>query len=72
MAVLLLVVCGLFVAATPSGSQIDENTARKLAIDQYNRLFKDKFMLSPVDSKYHQCSMQNPFGRQKSRTAVGS
>jgi len=53
MAVLLLAVCGLFVAATPSGQQIDENMARKLAIDQYNQLFKDKYILNPVDSKHH-------------------
>lgn len=52
MAVLLLAVCGLVVTATPSGSQIDEGTARKLAIDQYNHLFKDKFVL--IDSKYLQ------------------
>jgi hypothetical protein len=53
MTVLLLAVCGIFVAATPSGSQIDENAARKLAIDQYNHLFKDKFILNPVDKKHH-------------------
>ena len=59
MAVLLLAVCGLVVAATPTVSHIDESTARKLAIDQYNQLFKDKFILNPVDSKYHQCPTFN-------------
>lgn len=55
IAALLLAGCALFMAAMPPESKIDENAARKLAIEQYNHLFKDKYILNPVDSKYHQC-----------------
>ena len=34
-------------------STIDENTARKLAIEQYNKLFCDKYILNPLDAKHH-------------------
>ena len=54
IAFLAMATCGLLVAATPSGNQIDENAARTLAINQYNQLFKDKFILNPVDNKHHQ------------------
>jgi len=54
IAFLAMAICGSLVAATPSETQIDENTARKLAIDQYNQLFKDKFILNPLDKKHHQ------------------
>ena len=52
--ILIVAVCGLVIAAAEPKSAIDEKTARTLAIDQYNQLFKDKFILNPVDSKYHQ------------------
>ena len=54
IAVLLVALCGLFIAAIPPESKIDENTARKLAIDQYNQLFRDKFLFNSADSKYQQ------------------
>lgn len=52
--ILVVAICGLVIAAAEPKSAIDENAARKLAIDQYNQLFKDKFILSPVDAKHHQ------------------
>ncbi len=55
MSVVVLACCGLFIAAAPLKNGIDENTARKLAVEQYNQLFKDKYLLGPVDSKYLQC-----------------
>jgi len=54
MAILIVAGCGLFIAASPAESPIGENAARKLAIDQYNQLFHDKFIFNLVDSKYHQ------------------
>lgn len=33
--------------------QIDEATARKLAIQQYHKLFSDKYFFNPVDKKHH-------------------
>jgi len=54
IAFLAIAICGLLVAATPSGTQVDEDTVRKLVSNQYNQLFKDKFILNPVDKKHHQ------------------
>lgn len=48
----LLAACGSVVAAARGDSSIDESAARKLAIAQYNQLFRDKFILNPADSQY--------------------
>ncbi len=53
LAVLVLVACGVLIAADRPKAGVDEAAARKLAIEQYNKLFGDKYILNPVDSKYH-------------------
>lgn len=50
---------GLMAADKPS-SAIDEKTARQLAIEQYNQLFGDKYMLNPVDNTYQKCPKLDP------------
>ena len=41
------------VAANDGNSVIDEAGARALAIEQYHRLFLDKYFFNPVDRKHH-------------------
>jgi len=54
IAILLIATSSLLIAASVPDSKIDEGTARNLAIDQYNQLFCDKYILNSADSKYHQ------------------
>jgi hypothetical protein len=51
--ILMLGACGMLIAADKPQSTVDEATARTLAIAQYNKLFRDKYTLNPVDSKHH-------------------
>jgi hypothetical protein len=47
----LAIACVLF-AGTPDGD-IDETAARKLAIQQYHKLFLDKYFFNPVDKEHY-------------------
>ena len=50
----LLGACCLLIAATALEPAIDEKAARKLAIEEYNQLFRDKFIRNAANSQYLQ------------------
>ena len=58
--ILTLAICGSAFTMAKPGPAIDEKAARKLAIEQYNELFRDKFILNPADSQYHKFPQLGP------------
>ena len=50
VSIILLFLSGMIIAVDKPKPDIDEDTARKLAINHYNELFKDKYV--SIESKY--------------------
>lgn len=51
--IILTLVLGSSLVPAAEKFMIDENSAKNLAIEKYNYLFKNKYFLNPVDSKYY-------------------